>query len=86
MFIILSYDVNVKRVSKINKICKKYLYPVHRSVFEGTLTEKQMNALKREIEQNIDCQQDSVYIYELDSSKYAYKVKVGRTVEYSNML
>ena len=48
MFVILSYDVNKKRVSKAMKICRKYLVHVHESVFEGTLTEAKLKNLKRE--------------------------------------
>lgn len=35
MFIILSYDINKKRVGKILKICRKYLVHVQKSVFEA---------------------------------------------------
>ena len=42
MFVILTYDVRQKRHSKTRKICKKYLYHVQKSVFEGYLTERQL--------------------------------------------
>ena len=38
MFVILTYDIGAKRVSKIMKICRKYLLHVQRSVFEGNIT------------------------------------------------
>ena len=47
MFVILSYDVNRKRVSKAMKICRKYLVHVHESVFEGTITESKLKSLKK---------------------------------------
>ena len=39
MYVILIYDIGVKRVSRIQKICKNYLFPVQKSVFEGNITE-----------------------------------------------
>ncbi|MBO5354080.1 MAG: CRISPR-associated endonuclease Cas2 [Lachnospiraceae bacterium] len=39
MFVIMSYDINKKRVSKVMKVCRKYLIHVQKSVFEGNLTE-----------------------------------------------
>ena len=46
MFVILTYDVNKKRVNKIKKICKKYLVHVQNSVFEGNITDSRLNKLK----------------------------------------
>ena len=45
MFVILTYDVNVKRVSKVMKTCRKYLSHVQNSVLEGSITEKNLNKL-----------------------------------------
>lgn len=86
MFVILVYDVNVKRVAKVRKICKKYLHPVQRSVFEGDLTGQKLNFLKRELEQVISSKQDTVCIYEMDSYRYAYKWQIGMAEKRSNIL
>lgn len=53
MFVVLSYDINKKRVGKVLKICRKYLVHVHKSVFEGTITEAALGRLKRELETKI---------------------------------
>lgn len=63
MFVILSYDVGEKRVSKAAKIVKKYLSPVQRSLFQGFLTEKQLSGLKKELASVIDSTHDTVVIY-----------------------
>jgi len=55
MFIILAYDIRVERVGKVHKAVKKYLSPVQKSVFEGHLTQGQLNKLKNELEQIIRC-------------------------------
>ena len=56
MFVVLTYDVNQKRVGKALKICRRYLVRVQRSVFEGRITEAQLNKLLRELKSilNID--------------------------------
>lgn len=86
MFIVLVYDVNKKRVAKIHKICRKYIYPVQRSVFEGEITQKQLKKLMGEMEKNMDKKEDAVCVYEMDSNKYTYKVQIGMVEKYSNIL
>ena len=63
MFVILIYDVQAKRVGKIRKIAKKYLTPVQKSVFEGYITQRRIQALKNELQQSIDPESDSVVLY-----------------------
>ena len=53
MFIILYYDVNTKRCSKMLKLCRKYLTWVQNSVFEGELTKAMLEKLKYEIKRYI---------------------------------
>lgn len=60
MFIILTYDVNQKRVGKICKICKKYLHHMQKSVFEGEITESKLKQLKKEVESLIDTDKDAI--------------------------
>jgi CRISPR-associated protein Cas2 len=48
MYCILVYDVNIKKVSKVNKILRRYLYWVQNSVFEGEISESNL----MELEQN----------------------------------
>ena len=86
MFVILSYDVNRKRVSKAMKICRKYLVHVHESVFEGTITESKLKSLKKELEQLIDTDEDSVCIYEMDSPRFARKEQIGMVENFSNII
>lgn len=71
MFIILTYDVNAKRVGKALKLCRQYLKRVQNSVFEGYITESQLQILKKSLFKIIDPQKDSIRIYELASLKYS---------------
>ena len=67
MFVILTYDVRTSRVGKTRKTVKKYLRPVQRSVFEGFLPEGRLERLKKELLPILNCEEDSVRIYKLQS-------------------
>ena len=86
MFVIIVYDVNVKRNSKVLKTCRKYLPHVQKSVFEGYITDAQLNKLKKEIGRIIVPEDDSFMIYRFDSSKYSSKEIIGVSVDNSNIL
>ncbi len=85
MFVILTYDVNVKRVNKVMKTCRKYLTHEQNSVFEGTITEGDLKRLKRELEKIIDTEADRIIIYELQSLRYTSKEKIGLCSTDSNI-
>ncbi|MGC9061003.1 MAG: CRISPR-associated endonuclease Cas2, partial [Thermoplasmata archaeon] len=59
--------VDVKRVSKINKFLKSYLVWRQNSVFEGEITESQLERIKIKLKNIIDESIDSVLIYVLPS-------------------
>lgn len=77
MFVILTYDIDAKRVAKVMKICRRYLNHVQKSVFEGMLTDGQLNRLKGEIRKQIVVDEDSCCIYTLSSLKYTQKELIG---------
>lgn len=86
MFVILTYDINVKRVSKIMKICRKYLRHIQNSVFEGSITKAKLEELKSEIFAKITPNEDSIIIYEFESMKYSSKEQIGAKNQISNIL
>lgn len=86
MYIILVYDINRKRVSKINKICKKYLFPVQKSVFEGNLTLDKLKKLQYELERQIDTDYDSICIYTTERYQNLLKYQIGVCLENSNII
>jgi CRISPR-associated protein Cas2 len=69
MYVILIYDVNVKRVAKMLKLCRQYLCWLQNSVFEGEISEAKLKELSRKIEHIIDKETDSVIIL---SNKMGY--------------
>ena len=85
MYVVLAYDVNQKRVGKVLKICRKYLTHIQKSVFEGGITEAKLATLKRELMQVIDCEVDSICIYEWQSMKYTRKEEIGTVEDHGNI-
>ena len=77
MFVILAYDVKVRRVHKARKITEKYLQPVQRSVFEGHLTEHTLKRLQGELLNILDCEEESVLIYKQDFNGELTRLQLG---------
>lgn len=65
------YDIGEKRVAKVLKTCRKYLYWVQNSVFEGEISEANLTKLKVELGRIIDYEQDSIIIYSFRTTKYS---------------
>ena len=86
MFVILTYDVGQKRVSKVMKTCCRYLFHVQNSVFEGVITQTRLKKLKWELERKIEKEVDRVCIYEFDSMKYSRKEQIGSVVTYGRII
>ncbi len=77
MFVILVYDVNVKRVAKVLKIARKYLHWVQNSVLEGEISKANFVKLKAEIRQVINEKEDSIVIYTFRTLKYSSCETIG---------
>lgn len=71
MYVILVYDVGEKRVGKMLKLCRRYLSWVQNSVLEGNLSRAQLRALKMQIDDIIDKDEDSVILF---SSRMEYSM------------
>jgi len=69
MRVILIYDVSLlekkdqKRLVKLMKIARKYLFHVQKSVFEGELTYGKLKRLEYEVLNVVDKNRDGVIIY-----------------------
>lgn len=86
MFVILTYDVGVKRVSKVLKTCRKYLSHVQKSVFEGMISDGELNKLKKELVNIIKYEEDEISIYKLDNIKFTSKDTLGKEKLNNNIL
>ena len=86
MFVIVTYDVAQKRVTKTMKVCRKYLKHVQNSVFEGMITEGKLKQLKHELQKIIVPTDDSVCVYEIQNIKYTRKESIGVIRHEDNIL
>lgn len=78
MFIVLCYDVGAKRVARVMKTVKKYLRPVQRSVFDGNISEKNLQALKAELKPLIEPENDGIVIYRYGWGGRIYTESIGK--------
>lgn len=77
MFVILVYDVNVKRVNKVLKKSRQYLTWVQNSVLEGEISEVNFIKLKTEIEKIINKEEDSCLFYTFRTTRYSRRESLG---------
>lgn len=77
MFVIMVYDIGVKRVAKVLKLSRKYLYWVQNSVFEGEISEANYRKLKMELVHIIEEDEDSIIFYTFRTTKYSKRETMG---------
>jgi CRISPR-associated protein Cas2 len=77
MYVILVYDIKEDRVSKVLKICRKYLNWVQNSVFEGEISLAKLEKLKSELNRVINREEDSVIIYRFRTLMYSKREVLG---------
>lgn len=77
MYVILMYDVNEKRVSKMLKLCRKYLNWIQNSVFEGEISEVMLKDLKIHALKIINPETDSLIIFKTRQEKWLDKEIIG---------
>ena len=74
MYVVLVYDISqekngASRWSRIFKICKKYLSHIQDSVFEGELSNAQLERFKQELKGHINKELDSVILFKSRQEK-----------------
>lgn len=74
---IMVYDVHVKRVNRVLKTGRKYLYWVQNSVLEGNINESSFKMLKMDLAKIIDPEYDSVIFYTFRTDKYSERQIMG---------
>lgn len=78
MYVILVYDIEVKRVAKMLKLCRRYLNWIQNSVFEGELTEVKLKELIMEVKKIMKPETDSLIIFKSRQEKWLEKQVVGK--------
>ena len=77
MYVILVYDVSVKRVNKVCQFLRRFLNWVQNSVFEGELTESELFQVQKGLKRIIDENEDSITIYVISSEKLLQRKFLG---------
>ena len=76
MYVILMYDVDQKRTTKMLKLCRRYLSWIQNSVFEGEISEVQLKQLTIEA-QDIMKGKDSLILFKSRAEKWLEKEIIG---------
>lgn len=76
MYVILVYDVDQKRTSKMLKLCRRYLSWIQNSVFEGEVSEVQLKQLSVEAKSIMD-DLDSLIVFKSRDEKWLQKEIIG---------
>lgn len=77
IYILIVYDVNVKRVVKVLKYLRKHLNWIQNSVFEGNITDAQLYIIKNKIRE-ITEPEDSIIFFVARDEKWVKKEIIGR--------
>ena len=73
MYVILVYDVDQKRTSKMLKLCRRYLSWIQNSVFEGQISEVQLKQLALEAKRVME-DEDSLIVFKSREEKWLQKL------------
>jgi CRISPR-associated protein Cas2 len=80
MYVIVVYDVDEERVSKINRLLKSYLIWIQNSVFEGIITDKLLEEMLSRVKK-IMRGDDSFIVYKLKTKSLIERQVFGKRVE-----
>lgn len=78
MYILIVYDIEVKRVTKVHKFLKRYLHWVQNSVFEGELTPAQIEEMKSGLNKIIVRDSDSILMFVARDRRWLEKEVIGK--------
>lgn len=83
MIVWVVYDITKNKArSRVSKICKQAgLYRVQNSVFSGSMENNEKDELKLMIEEWIDPENDSVYIFPMSKKELKQTVLMGQAFD-----
>lgn len=84
MYVVLVYDISgesngQKILTKVFKICKKYLTHIQNSVFEGEITESQIKKLNVELSEITRKNIDSIILFKSRNPRWMIKEFWGKS-------
>lgn len=77
MYLIMIYDIKVKRVTKVLKIARRYLTWVQNSALEGEITKAKFEKLKQDLRKVINKDEDSILFYIFRTKMYTSRESMG---------
>ena len=78
MYVLVVYDIEVARVVKVHKFLKRHLHWVQNSVFEGELTDAQIEMVKAGLGRLLNDEADSILIYTARDQRWLTRESMGR--------
>jgi len=75
-YVVIVYDVQADRTQKFLKYLRRYLVHVQNSVFEGELTEGDLEEVTTTLESMLE-PEESVMVYRMSSEKYVERSVFG---------
>lgn len=85
-YIYIIYDIKEERVTKVFKICKKYLEHYQNSVFRGEISDSNLIKLKKELKETINENEDNILILYYFTKESVIKEELGIKNKGSNFL
>lgn len=76
VYVVAVYDVDADRTRLFLKLLRRYLTHVQNSVFEGELTEGDLEEVKQQLESMLETG-ESVIIYRMSSETYVSRTVYG---------
>jgi CRISPR-associated protein Cas2 len=77
MYVVLVYDIGERRVGKMLKLCRKYLYWIQNSVFEGEISEVKLEELKYKAKKLMHEEIDSLIVFKSREERWLEKEIIG---------
>ncbi|MGC2237154.1 MAG: CRISPR-associated endonuclease Cas2 [Pyrinomonadaceae bacterium] len=78
MYVLIVYDVAVERVTKVHKCLKRFLHWRQNSVFEGELTDAQIENVRNDLRKIIDDEIDSILLYIARDARWLKRESLGQ--------
>ena len=77
MYVILVYDVGTERLMKVHNFLRTYLHWVQNSVFEGEITNANLERVLKKLKELIDPTKDSIVVYMFRDKWYTSRRILG---------
>ena len=85
MHVILVYDFGEKRVGKMLRLCRKFLFRIQNSVFEGDISDIKLKELLKKARTFMNKEEDSIILFKYPSSVRIDKEIIGKECGFTDI-